>query len=241
MMAAWLDRSSPCPAVSRRPAVNVRGEAFASGQRYSRAVARAGAQPATLPPIGQDVELITESLARFDGLVLQGGGDVDPRRYGEEPAAEALYGIVPDHDELEFALLDAARVIGLPVLAICRGMQVLNVACGGTLVQDLGSEDHWHQLHPVSLSADSRLAGALGTNRPAACHSVHHQGLKVLGEGLQVVGYADDGTIEAVELIGEAWVVGVQWHPEDTADEDPVQQRLFDSFVAETRRHASAG
>ena len=216
-------------------ATNVRGEAFASGQRYSRALTRAGAQPATLPPLDEPPDVVTESLARFDGLVLHGGGDIDPRRYGEEPSSETLYGVVPEHDDLEFALLDAALAIGMPVLAICRGMQLLNVACGGTLVQDLGTEAHWHQLHPVTLEGGSRLVEALGTKRPDACHSVHHQGLRTVGAGLEVVGYADDGTIEAVELAGAAWVVGVQWHPEDTAADDPVHQNLFDAFVSQTR------
>ncbi|MGD9705108.1 MAG: gamma-glutamyl-gamma-aminobutyrate hydrolase family protein [Acidimicrobiia bacterium] len=216
---------------------NVRGEAFASGQRYSRAVVRAGAQPATLPPITEDVTLLAESLARFDGLVLQGGGDVDPRRYGEEPGTDALYGVIPEHDDLEFTVLAAARSIGMPILAICRGMQVLNVACGGTLVQDIGSEDHWLQLHPVTLDDGSRLAEAFGTRRPLECHSVHHQSLRLLGDGLRVVGHADDGTVEAVELEGDAWIVGVQWHPEDTAADDAVQQRVFDTFVREVVVH----
>jgi putative glutamine amidotransferase len=217
-------------------ATNVRGEAFASGQRYSRAIVRAGAQPAMVPPITDDLALLAESLARFDGLVLQGGGDVDPRRYGEEPAAEELYGVIPDHDELEFTVLAAARSIGMPILAICRGMQVLNVACGGSLIQDIGSEAHWHQLHPVTLDDGSRLAAAMGTQRPLECNSVHHQSLKVLGDGLRVIGHADDGMVEAVELEGDQWVVGVQWHPEDTAAADPVQQRLFDAFVKEAAR-----
>lgn len=213
-------------------AANVRGEAFASGQRYSRALVRAGAQPVVLPPIVDGVDVMVEALQRFDGLILHGGGDVDPRRYGEEPTAEALYGIIPDHDDVEFALLAAARALGMPVLAICRGMQVLNVACGGTLVQDIGDESHWHEMHPVELDRSSRVAVAIGTSRPDACHSVHHQSVKVIGDGLRVTGRADDGMIEAVELDAEAWVVGVQWHPEDTAAHDVEQQRLFDAFVA---------
>ena len=213
-------------------ATNVRGEAFASGQRYSRALVRAGALPVIVPPIADGVATMVETLSRFDGLILHGGGDVDPRRYGEEPSADALYGIIPDHDEVEFALLASARELGMPVLAICRGMQVLNVACGGSLVQDIGDESHWHELHPVELDRSSRIADAIGTGRASACHSVHHQALKVVGDGLRVTGRADDGMIEAVELDGEAWVVGVQWHPEDTAPGDPEQQRLFDAFVA---------
>jgi putative glutamine amidotransferase len=214
-------------------AENVRGEAFASGQRYSRAIARAGGQPVILPPAAETFERWLGTLRRFDGIVLHGGGDIDPRRYGEEPSAEQLYGIVPEHDELEFTLLLAALELDLPVLAICRGVQVLNVALGGTLHQDLGTEDHWHTLHPVTLEVGSRTAAALGTSRPEACHSVHHQGLKDVAPDLVVVGVADDETVEAVELPGARWVVGVQWHPEDTAADDPVQQSLFTTLVAQ--------
>ena len=212
---------------------NVRGEAFSSGQRYSRAIARAGAQPVIVPPVVETFDRLLASLRRFDGLVLHGGGDIDPRRYGEEPAAEQLYGIVPEHDTLEFELLRAAIELDLPVLAICRGVQVLNVALGGTLHQDMGTEAHWHTLHPVTLTPHSRLALALGTVRPGACHSVHHQALKHVSPELDVVGLADDGTVEAVELPGARWIVGVQWHPEDTAADDPVQQALFDALVAQ--------
>lgn len=213
---------------------NVRGEAFASGQRYSRAIARAGAQPMIVPPAEEGFDRLMDSLRRLDGLVLHGGGDVDPRRYGELPSAEQLYGIVPEHDELEFTLLRAALEIDLPVLAICRGAQVLNVALGGSLYQDLGNEDHWHTLHPVTLHPDSRIAAALGTSRPHACHSVHHQAVKRVASMLDVVGHADDGTVEALEYPEARWVVGVQWHPEDTAADDPVQQSLFDALVAAT-------
>lgn len=213
-------------------AENVRGEAFASGQRYSRAVARAGAQPVIVPPAVESFERLLDALRRFDGLILHGGGDVDPRRYGEERSAEQLYGIVPEHDELEFLLVRAALELDLPVLAICRGVQVLNVALGGTLHQDLGTEDHWHTLHPVELESGCRTALAVGTTRPEACHSVHHQALKAVSPELRVVGRADDDTVEAVELPGARWVVGVQWHPEDTAADDPAQQGLFDALIA---------
>lgn len=214
-------------------AENVRGVAFAGGQHYSRALARAGAQPVIVPPAHETFERLLDSLRRFDALVLQGGGDVDPRRYGEEPSAEQLYGIVEDHDVLEFELVRAAVELDLPVLAICRGLQVLNVALGGTLHQDLGTEDHWFTHHPVELEAGSLTARAFRTERPAACHSVHHQALKDVAADLRTVGRAEDGTIEAVELPGARWVVGVQWHPEDTAAADPEQQALFDALVAE--------
>ena len=219
-------------------AANVRGPAFAVGQAYLRAVQRAGGQAAMLPPVldgAADPERMRAVMARFDGLVLHGGGDIDPRRYGQQPSTDSLYGIVPEHDDIEFAALDAALALGLPVLAICRGMQLLNVHCGGTLVQDLGTDAHWHTHHPVQLAAGCRLAAALGTDRPERCHSVHHQALDRLGDGLVAVGHADDGTLEAVELEGPGWVAGIQWHAEDTAFDDAVQQRLFDRFVDRCR------
>ncbi len=220
-------------------ATNVRGEAFAAGQRYLRSIGRAGGQGVILPPIvdepgplsGTLSEQMLETLSRFDGIVLHGGGDIDPTLYGEQATAQELYGIVPEHDIYELAVLRAAIELDMPVLAICRGVQLLNVAFGGTLNQDIGTETHWHTLHPVDVVADSRLARALGTTRPAACHSVHHQSLKVVAPCLRVVAMAEDGTIEAVELDAATWVVGVQWHPEDTAAEDLVQQRLFDAVV----------
>lgn len=221
-------------------AANVRGPAFGVGQAYLRAVHRAGGQATMLPPVmdgtaDADPDRMLAVMARFDGVVLHGGGDIDPRRYGQAPSAESLYGIVPEHDDIEFAVLGAALQLGLPVLAICRGMQLLNVHLGGTLVQDLGTDAHWHTHHPVQLTAGCRLAAALGTERPERCHSVHHQALDVLGDGLVPVGHADDDTLEAVELEGPAWVAGIQWHAEDTAVDDEVQQRLFDRFVDRCR------
>ena len=117
------------------------------------------------------------------------------------------------------------------MLAICRGHQVLNVALGGTLVQHI--EDHRFVHHAVELAPDSLLAAVVGHGAPIG-HSVHHQAIDRLGAGLVVTGRADDGTIEAIELPGR-WVVGIQWHPEDTAADDPDQQRLFDAFVAACR------
>jgi putative glutamine amidotransferase len=214
-------------------AENVRGDAFAFGQRYARAVVRAGGQAVMVPPITESLARITDLVARIDAVILHGGGDIDPALYGEEPADDSLYGIVPEHDALEIAVLEAGLARDIPVLAICRGAQLLNVALGGSLVQNIGNEDHWFRHHPVTLDYGSHVAEAMGTLRPTACHSVHHQALKSLGRGVAVTGRADDGVVEAVELAGHRWVVGVQWHPEDTAADDPVQQSLFDTLVAQ--------
>ena len=214
----------------------VRGASFAAGQTYFRAVERAGGVPLMLPPIPSLTDRLAELVGRVDALVLHGGGDVDPRRYGEEPSAEQLYGIVAEHDEVEIELVRAAVAADLPMLAICRGMQVLNVALGGTLVQHIGSEDHWLRLHPVDVEPDSRLAAALGSTRADACHSVHHQAVARLGDGLRIVGAAVDGIPEAIEAGQCRWAVGVQWHPEDTAGNDSQQQRLFDQLIRQAGR-----
>jgi putative glutamine amidotransferase len=120
-------------------------------------------------------------------------------------------------------------------------LQVLNVALGGTLHQDVGDiladrESHWNTYHPISLDAQSRIARAMKTESPARSHSFHHQALNTIATGLHVVGCAPDGIIEAVEHVSCRWIVGVQWHPEDDAASDGEQQGLFDAFVAECRR-----
>jgi putative glutamine amidotransferase len=212
-------------------AQGVRGEPFAAGQNYFRSVERAGGVPLMLPPIPALIDDIPALLRRIDAVVFHGGGDIDPRRYGQEATEESLYGIVPEHDAMELAMIAAAIEADKPVLAICRGQQILNVALGGTLVQDIGSEDHWHQFTTTELDAGSRIAKAMGTETPDKCHCVHHQALDQLGEGLQVVGRHASGIIHAVELDAARWIVGTQWHPEDSAAEDPQQQGLFDELV----------
>jgi putative glutamine amidotransferase len=216
-------------------AKGVRGEAFAGGQGYFRSVERAGGVPLMLPPIPALLDRLPALLPRFDALVLHGGGDVDPRRYGQQPIADELYGIVDEHDSVELAVVREALAIDMPILAICRGMQIVNVALGGTLVQHIGTEDHWFALHPVEVTAGSRLSKALGTDRPDACHSVHHQSIGDLGDGLTLVGTAPDGMPEAMEVDDARWAVCVQWHPEDTAATDPQQQALFDELLRQAR------
>jgi putative glutamine amidotransferase len=212
-------------------ATGVRGKPFAAGQGYFRAVERAGGIPLMLPPIPGLIDDIPALLRRTDAVVFHGGGDIDPRRYGQEATEESLYGIVPEHDAMELEMVNAAIAADKPVLAICRGLQVLNVALGGTLVQDIGSEDHWLRFTTNELNAGSRIVKAMGTETPERCHCVHHQALDRLGDGLRVVGRHADGIIHAVELDGARWIVGTQWHPEDSAADDPQQQGLFDELV----------
>lgn len=189
---------------------------------YADAVTLAGGMPLLVPPATHDDLAIAADcvLDAVHGLVLAGGADIDPRRYQAErdPRCGPPR---PNRDAWEIQLARAALARGLPVLAICRGMQVLNVALGGDLIQHLpdvvGHSGHCpvlgrHGKHEVVLSPDSRIGSLLGTRPTVATY--HHQGLARLGSGLVAIGWAVDGTIEAVEHAGAPWVVGVQWHPE---------------------------
>ena len=223
-------------------AEGLRTEAVALGQGYLRALRRAGAEGVLLLPDADAVDRLPELVARFDGLLLAGGGDLDPATYGAMAQAE-VYGVSHHQDAFELALLRAALEEGLPVLAICRGLQLLNVAQGGTLDQHITDGEttvhHRGHLHAVEVSHGCRLAAALGSGSVEGW-SMHHQAVERLGRDLVVTARADDGVIEGVEL-PEGWVVGVQWHPEDTAADDPVQQRLFDAFAAACAARSTAG
>lgn len=212
-------------------------DAYSSSQPYSRAVARAGGVPVLVPPIHELASNALTVLRHFDGVLLPGGGDVDPRRYGQEPTDDNLYGITEIHDELDMAVCLAAIELDLPMLALCRGMQVMNVVLGGTLLQDIGTSDHWMREHTVDLTDGCKIAQACGTTHLEHCHSVHHQGIDRLAESLIPCGWATDGQLEAVELSSATWIVGAQWHPEDTASRTPQQQALYDELV----RRAAVG
>jgi putative glutamine amidotransferase len=217
---------------------------------YTDALAHAGLIPVAVPALAPDAA--EQLVARVDGLVLSGGDDVDAHLYGQtpHPGAEPPD---PARDRSELALVRAARRARLPTLAICRGTQILNVAFGGTLVQDIASQhagalDHTQphvrdrRVHAVSVVPGTRLAAALGADR-IATNSLHHQSLDRLGDGLRLAARADDGIVEAVESADPAWwMIGVQWHPEelDGADE-PWDHALFAAFAdAVSRATASA-
>jgi putative glutamine amidotransferase len=214
---------------------------MAAPTRYVEALHRAGAREAVLMPVVIDEEgEADELLERFDALLLLGGGDLDPSRYDQERHTK-VYGVVPERDAFEITLARAAIERGMPTLAICRGHQVLNVARRGTLLQHLAVDGHGapgvpggSRMHAVRIEPGTRAAAATGVERADVC-SHHHQAIDDLGDGLRAVAWADDGTIEAIELDGDAWVVGVQWHPEDTAATDRTQQGLFDAFVEQAR------
>ena len=217
-------------------AIGVRGDSFSTGRLYSQAIAHAGGVALQVPPVAQSVESAIELVSRFDGVIIQGGGDIDPSLYGQKQISSKIYGISAEHDALEMAIVRAAVDQNKPVLAICRGMQILNVALSGTLHQDLGEvledgEAHWNTFHEIVLTADSRVARAMKTTSPKRSHSFHHQALDKVAQDLIVTGRAADNTVEVVEHKSAHWIVGVQWHPEDDAKTEPDQQNLFDGFI----------
>jgi len=203
-----------------------------------QAVERAGGRPLLVPPSEEDVE---ETLDVLDAVIFSGGSDLDPATYGQERHPETN-GVLEARDRGELALLEAALARDMPVLAVCRGSQVLNVALGGDLVQHLpdvlGHDDHKHTPgayadHDVTLETETRLGRLLGGHAPVKSH--HHQGFGRLGSGLQEAAYAEDGTVEAVEDPSRRFALGVLWHPE--AGED---MRLFEALVEEARRYREA-
>ena len=216
--------------------------AYAVPDKYLDSVRRAGGEPMVLtPPISSSVDDLVEW---FDGLLLVGGGDVDPEIFGANIQHPAVYGVDTDRDRAEIALIRRAAGSKLPTLAICRGVQVMNVAFGGTLIQHLPDRGGFHEhrkddperMHSVRVAESSRLIEATGQTSLNGA-SRHHQGLDRLGEGLIPVGWAEDGLVEAVEH-SDGWVLGVQWHPEVTAADDPSQQALFDALVRQATARA---
>jgi putative glutamine amidotransferase len=216
---------------------------LALGVTYLDAVAAAGGIPVILAPL--PAGRLESIIERLDGVCLSGGPDIEPGCYGSDAHPE-LGPTEPEVDLFELSLARAARRRGLPLLAICRGMQVLNVARGGTLVQHLpelgGAIPHRQEgpsslaSHDVTLAADSRLAKIAGSER-IEVNSFHHQAINRLGTGLEPVAWSDDGVIEAVEAPGDAWTLGVQWHAECLADR-PEQARLFGALVEAAEAHA---
>lgn len=232
------------PRLAERHITPWNDDGVAAPARYVDALRRVDAMEAMFLPLEMDDADAKTLLSRVDGLMLLGGGDLEPARYGEE-RNERLYGVNDDRDACEIALARAAIAQRIPVLAICRGHQVLNVALGGALDQHItdreGLEHHGTPgvadgaaLRSVAITEGTRVAEAMGTTR-AICSCHHHQAVAKPGDGLRVVAHAEDGLIEATELEGadSPWVVSVQWHPEDTAEHDVAQHGLFEAFVAQ--------
>ena len=214
---------------------------------YVEAVERAGGVPVVLPVMSPD--MVDDVLHAVHGVLLSGGGDVQPARYGAKPVAETS-GVDPARDDFDIRLLEVAIESELPVLATCRGMQVLNVALGGSLIQHVPAvtgqvhyvNDRWRQgVHRVKIEPDSHLAEALGATE-VEVNSIHHQAVDQAAPVTRAVAWADDDTVEAIDLPGSPHVVAVQWHPE-LLEDWPEQQGLFRQLVERARQRVrrSAG
>ena len=202
---------------------------------YVRSVEHAGGRPLVIPPTSEGLE---ETLDALHGVIFSGGGDLSPGLYGAEPHPETDEPR-DERDQAELAMLEAALARDMPVLAICRGSQLLNVARGGDLVQHLpevvGHERHKHEPgefsdHDVRLAGDSRLGGLLGQRAPVKSH--HHQGMGRIGDGLREVAWAEDGVVEGLEDPEKRFALGVLWHPEEGED-----LALFTGLVEQARRY----
>jgi putative glutamine amidotransferase len=216
--------------IANAPGYNIPAE-------YVLAIERAGGVPLLLPPTGPAA--IHGWLESIQGLVLIGGGDIDPARYNA-PSHATIYNLDSPRDACEFELTRRAIDMRLPTLAICRGMQVVNVLLGGSLhrhLPEVVGEAVPHRRppretvrHAVRVDAGAHVAEAMAATRVEIV-SWHHQAVDRLGEGLQAVAWADDGVVEALEMTGNPNLLAVQWHPELSAADDPTQQRLFDWLV----------
>lgn len=203
-----------------------------------RSVAEAGAVP-VLIPYTRDDDKLAAAIDVVKGVVLPGGADVDPHLYGEQPLP-GLGNVDPDWDALDVTAARIALKRNIPVLGICRGMQVLNVAAGGTLWQDIPSQvegalqhvqkaPRWAASHHITVDEDSIVGRLLGTR--LRVNSFHHQGVKQVAPGFAVTAKADDGIVEAIESEQHPFALGVQWHPEVMLESSPEQRKLFVAFV----------
>lgn len=217
-------------------------------QTYIRAVRKAGGLPVILPPILEEEEA-EPLLSRFDGLLLSGGWDIDPQWYGEEQSP-LVQKVDRARDRMEFSVLRAALRSGMPILAICRGLQILNVALGGTLYQDIPSqvenaishrpeedEPPTASIHNVQLVPGSHLAALLG-GPTVRVNSFHHQAARELGEELAVTARAPDGLVEGLAHRSHPFCIAVQWHPEYPVRGQAPMAPLFDAFVEAAAQRA---
>lgn len=230
--------TAPRIGITGRLAQVERAERAGVNGAYIRAVLAGGGAPSILPPVaGPDLAAVL--LDGLDALVLSGGADIHPRHYRAQPH-QKLGPVEEERDASELALFAEAVRREMPVLAICRGLQLVNVALGGSLWQDLPSELRVHpqsgprteRIHPTEVAPGSRLADALGTTS-VRVNSFHHQAIRDLAPGLRATAHAPDGVIEGIEGTGDQWLLGVQWHPEEFwAESDAPEGGLFRALVA---------
>lgn len=216
---------------------------------YVQAVELAGGIPVLLPVI-ENEEDVERQLAGVDALILSGGYDLQPRCYGEEPLEEMGF-VWPEMDHHQLAAAKAARRLHKPMLGICRGMQILNVAFGGTLYQDIGKQTASGQQHvqkgrrqfsshQVLVETESLLADIIGAGS-VPVNSFHHQAVKDPADGFRISARAQDGIVEAIEAARADWIIGVQWHPEMMAQRDETMLKIFKRLVKEANKRREEG
>ncbi|HTY72401.1 MAG TPA: gamma-glutamyl-gamma-aminobutyrate hydrolase family protein [Actinomycetes bacterium] len=236
-------RASPRPLVVipgrfSASASALRYRALVTARALSEAVLAAGGEPLTVQPSAPRGSVsageVAERLGFADAVLLPGGGDLHPRRYGQDVASDAVYDVDDEQDAFDLAVASWALEAGIPLLAVCRGLHVVNVALGGELDQDMASP-HRHVVHEVTTEPGSLLHAVVGPSVTASCY--HHQRVTALGTGLRASGRAEDGTLEAAELdAARGWFLGVQWHPEDSWERDPAQRAVLAALVDAARR-----
>jgi putative glutamine amidotransferase len=215
------------------------------GRSYVEELRKVGGVPWVIPLVPHDEDTLNEIFSRLDGVFITGGVDVDPARYGE-PKTPLCGTTDPDRDAVELMLLKYAMAHELPVLAVCRGIQILNVLGGGTLYQDVTAmvpaalkHDYFptpeqpsrkYLAHDITVKHGSKLGAILGDG-VVPVNSMHHQAIKDLAPGLAPTAFAPDGIIEGVEGTGDQYVIAVQWHPEELTDTQPGMKRLFTTFI----------
>ena len=231
------------PVIGITAAFDEEEERYSLSRYYVEAVARAGGIPLIVPPLS--FEMAAAVLEKIQGLLLSGGGDLDPAYFGEEPLPYTK-GINPRRDIFELALARAALVRQVPVLGICRGMQVLNVAAGGTIYQDLilgtahplkhyQEAPRWYGTHDIEIQPGSKLHSVLGVRR-LRVNSFHHQAVRQIAPGFKISALARDGVVEGIELGNHPFVVGVQFHPEGMWEREPVFLGLFTALVKAAKK-----
>lgn len=232
------------PVIGITCSFNFEKKRFFVNKAYTKAISKTGGIPVVLPIMNDFAEKLGSILKKTDGLLLSGGTDIDPNLFGEEPAVE-INRVDPERDSFELALTRRSLKQHLPVLAICRGIQVLNVAAGGSLYQDIGkqvkdsikhSQDapRWHPTHQIEIEKNSLLFDIIPHNS-IKVNSMHHQSIKNIGSEFKVVARGQDGIIEAIESKNSSFQLGIQWHPEEMVDRDANAPALFERLIEESK------
>lgn len=229
--------SRPRIAILARFAENTsatRYAAIVTARRLAEGVWAAGGEPLSMLAVsGSDW---ADRLRGIDGVLMPGGADINPKTYGQEISSEHVYDVDDLADEADISLVKYALDNGIPVLAICRGLQITNAALGGTLVQHMDAP-HQHHVAPVTIEKYVDELGLSSATVEASCY--HHQMIDQVAPGLEVIGRSAEGYVEAVKIDAPAWAFGVQWHPEDNYDTNVPQLELFKRFVSEAATYAA--